>query len=103
MKHELAMSFAYEKRDFERIRLKTAVTVFYGAPLKEVPGICVNISDGGIGLELSAVIPIGTECHIKMHDGQQNKGPFQALIEIRHILALSEGRCRVGARILEMF
>ena len=97
------MVFAYEKRDFERVTTNTAVTLYYGEPLKEVEGVCINISDTGIGLELSAVVPIGTECHVKVHDGHQNRGPFQALIEVKHILPLSKGRCRVGASILEMF
>jgi len=97
------MAFAYEKRDFERVTLNAAVTLYYGSPLKEVEGVCINISDKGIGLELSYVVPIGTECHAKVHDGHQNRGPFQALIEIKHIEPLSKGRCRVGAAILEMF
>ena len=97
------MAYAYEKRDFERVTVNTAVTLYYGSPLKEIEGMCVNISDNGIGLELSSIVPIGTECHVKVHDGYQNRGPFQALIEIKHILPLSSGRCRVGAAILELF
>jgi len=98
----LNMPYAYEKRDFERVVVNTTVTLIYGTQKKEVHGVCVNISDKGLGLELSAVVPIGTECHVKIHDGQNNQGPFQALIEIKHILPLSSGRCRVGAAILEM-
>ena len=97
------MAYAYEKRDFERVKTNTAVTLFYGAPLKEVAGICINISDCGLGLELSAVVPIGTECHVKVHDGHQNRGPFQALIEIKHIHLISKERCQIGAAIVEMF
>jgi hypothetical protein len=97
------MAYAYEKRDFERVKLNTAVTLYYGAPRKTVEGICVNISDRGIGLELSSIVPIGTECHVKVHDGHKNRESFQALIEIKHILPLDKGRCRVGAAIVEMF
>ena len=97
------MAYAYEKRDFERVKTNTAVTLYYGAPLKEVTGICTNISDCGLGLELSAIVPIGTECHVKVHDGHQNSGPFQALVEIKHLHPLSKGRCQVGAAIVEMF
>ena len=97
------MAFAYEKRDFERVKVNTAVTLYYGASKKIVEGICVDISDNGIGLELSAVVPIGTECHVKVHDGHKNRESFQALIEIKHILPLDKERCRVGAAILEMF
>jgi hypothetical protein len=68
-----------------------------------VAGVCIDISDNGLGLELSAVVPIGTECHVKVHDGNQNKGPFQALIEIKHLKLLTKGHCQVGAAIVEMF
>lgn len=97
------MAYAYEKRDFERVRVKTAVTLYYGSPPKEIAGVCVNISDSGVGLELSSVVPIGTECQVRVHDGHKNSGPFQALIEIRHIHPLPKGRCRVGAAIIEMY
>ncbi|MDG2176123.1 MAG: hypothetical protein P8M72_08345 [Gammaproteobacteria bacterium] len=97
------MSYAYEKRDFERVKTDATVILYYGAPSKEVAGICINIGDCGLGLELSAIVPIGTECQVKVHDGHQNAGPFQALVEIKHILPLSKGRCQVGAAILEMF
>lgn len=97
------MAYAYEKRDFERVKVKTAVTLYYGAPSKEVEGICVDISDGGVGLILDSIIAIGTECRVKVHDGHKNQGPFQALIEIKRIQPLEKGRCLVGAAILEMF
>jgi len=97
------MAFAYEKRDFERVKVNTAVTLYYGEPQKVIEGICINISDTGVGLELSSMFPIGTECRVKVHDGIQNREPFQALIEIRHAEPLDKGRCRVGAIIQEMF
>jgi len=97
------MVYAYEKRDFERVKVKTAVTLIYGAHQKEVEGICVDISDSGIGLVLDSVVSIGTECKVKVHDGHNNRGPFQALIEIKRIRPIDKGRCRVGAVILEMY
>lgn len=97
------MAYAYEKRDFERVKVNTAVTLYYGSPKKVIEGVCINISDTGIGMELSVVVPIGTECRVRIHDGHQNREPFQALIEVRNILPLDKGRCRVGAAILEMF
>ena len=65
--------------------------------------VCINISNNGLGLELSAVVPIGTECLVKVHDAHQKKGPFQALIEIKHLKLLTKGHCQVGAAIVEMF
>lgn len=97
------MTFAYEKRDFERVKVNTAVTLYFGSSPKEVEGICIDISESGVGLELDRVIPIGAECYVKVHDGHRNRTTFQALIEIKRILPLKKGRCRVGAVILEMF
>jgi hypothetical protein len=97
------LAYAYEKRDFERVKINTAVTLYYGSPHKVVEGVCVDISHNGVGLDLSSIVPIGTECKVKVHDGFQNREPFQALIEVKHILPMDKGRCRVGAAILEMF
>lgn len=97
------MLYAYEKRDFERVKVNTAMTLYYGEPQKVVEEHCVNISTRRVGLELSAVVAIGAECRGKVHDGIQNRDSFQALIEIRHIEPLEKYRCRVGAIILEMF
>jgi len=97
------MPYAYEKRDFEPVKVNTAMTLYYSEPQKVVEEHCVNFSTRGVGLQLSAVVAISTECQGKMHDGIQNRGPFQALIEIRHIEPLEKCRCRVGAIILEMF
>lgn len=97
------MAYAYEKRDFERVKVNTAVTLYHGVRRTAVEGICVDISDSGIGLDLEHVVPIGTECLVKVHDGFKNREPFQALIEIKHTTPLNKGRCRVGAAILEMF
>ena len=97
------MAYAYEKRDFERVKVNTAITLYYGEPATEVEGICVDISDSGIGLDLVSVIPIGTECRVKVHDGFKNREPFQALIEVKRIVPMDNDRCRVGAIILEMF
>ena len=97
------MAYAYEKRDFERVKLKTAVTLYYGTPPKALEGICTDISDSGLGLDLECVIPIGTECRVKVHDGHKNTQAFQALIEIKNAQPLSKGRCRVGALIVDMF
>ena len=97
------MAYAYEKRDFERVKIKTAVTLYYGKPPKALEGVCTDISDTGLGLDLECVVPIGTECHVKVHDGHKNTQAFQALIEIKNTQPLSKDRCHVGALILEMF
>ena len=97
------MAYAYEKRDFERLKSKTAVNLFFCPPPKSLEGVCIDISDKGLGIDLESIIAIGTECRIKVHDGQQNSQPYQALIEIKNTQALPKGRCRVDALILEMF
>jgi hypothetical protein len=97
------MSYAYEKRDFERVKVNTAVTLYYGYPHKVVEGVCLDISQNGVGLDISSIVPIGTECKVKVHDGFKNRELFQARIEVKHILPTDKGRCRVGAAILEMF
>jgi len=56
-----------------------------------------------MGIDLESVIPIGTECRVKVHDGHKNSQTYQALIEIKNTQALAKGRCRVGAIIMEMF
>ena len=99
----VVMAYAYEKRDFERVKVKTAVTLYHGNSAREVEGLCVDISESGLGLIIDSVIAIGTECRVKVHDGHKNRGPFQALIEIKRTQPLEDGRCMVGAVILEMF
>ncbi|MDG1852454.1 MAG: PilZ domain-containing protein [Gammaproteobacteria bacterium] len=97
------MAYAYEKRDFERVKSKTAVSLFFGTPPKSLEGVCIDISDKGLGIDLESVIPIGTECRVKVHDGHKNSQPYQALIEIKNTQPLPKERCRVGALIIEMF
>lgn len=93
-----------ERRDFERMKINTAVTLNYGVPSKEkIEGICLNLSKSGIGIEADIMIPLGTECDITMHDGHRNKSKFQARIEIKRVQPLDDGRFILGAVILQTF
>ena len=92
-----------EKRDFERVKINTAVSLTYSNPEKIAEGICRDISKSGIGLDLDTSVPIGTECMVRIHDGHKNKKRFQGLIEIKRIEPLSDDRCIVGAIILEKY
>jgi len=53
-----------------------------------------------MGIMTDQVIPMGTECKIKIHDGQTNKNEFQALVEIVRIFDLEEGQFFLGVKTL---
>ncbi len=51
------MSNANQKRDFDRENVKTSVKVYCGYPYKVCEGVCMDLSDSGFELRLSAVVP----------------------------------------------
>jgi hypothetical protein len=97
------MSYPSEKRDFERVKINTAVSLSYGTPEKIVEGLCCDLSESGIGIEVSKVLPLGSECRVNIHDGRENVSKTQALIEIKRIQEIAGNRYRIGAIILEKF
>tara|TARA_R110000772_G_scaffold53032_3_gene121419 strand:+ start:269 stop:604 length:336 start_codon:yes stop_codon:yes gene_type:complete len=94
------MARFHDQRDFERVKVNTAITLYYGKPVRVCEALCVNISKGGMGIMSDQVLPMGTECKVKIHDGQTNKGEYQALIEISRIFELEDKQFFLGARIL---
>lgn len=91
------------KRDFDRVKVNTAMSLRYGTPPKEVQALCCDLSSSGIGVEVSIVIPIGTQCHVNIYDGHENTSKFQALIEITRVSSISDERYRLGAVILQQY
>ena len=87
----------------KELKAKPLLLYFLAPPPKSLEGVCIDISDKGMGIDLESVIPIGTECRVKVHDGHKNSQTYQALIEIKNTQALAKGRYRVGAIIIEMF
>ena len=94
------MARFHDQREFERAKVNTAITLYYGRPQKICEALCVNISKSGMGIMMDQVIPMGTECKIKIHDGQINKNEFQALLEIVRIFDLEEGQFFLGVKTL---
>ena len=95
-----------ERRDYERIKVNTAVTVYYGYypnSRRECEGICIDLSQNGISIEADTVIPIGTECRVVIHDGHSNKSRYQALIEIRRVEQRPKQRFLLGASVLQTY
>ena len=88
-----------DQRDFERAKVNTAITLYYGRPLKTCEALCVDISKSGMGVMTDQVIPMGTECKVKIHDGQTNKSEHQALVVITRIFDREE-KFFLGVRIL---
>ena len=97
------MNYPSEKRDFERIAINTAVTLSYNTPERTCEGLCYDLSKSGIGLEIDNVIPLGTECRVRIHDGRKNQFKFQALVEVKRIQERDDGRYMIGALILEKY
>jgi c-di-GMP-binding flagellar brake protein YcgR len=98
-----SMARFHEQREFQRVKVNTAVSLHYENPEKNVEALCINISESGMGILSDRVVPMGTEYKVKIHDGRNNKSEFQALIEINRIFELEEGQFILGAKILERF
>ncbi len=94
------MTRFHDQREFERAKVNTAVTLYFGRPQKVCEALCVNISKNGMGIMTDHVIPMGTECKVKIHDGQTNKNEYQAMVEIARIFDLEEGQFFLGVKIL---
>jgi hypothetical protein len=94
------MTRFHDLREFERAKVNTAITLYFGLPLKVCEGLCVNISNSGMGIMTDQVIPMGTECKVKIHDGQTNKNEYQALVEIVRIFDLEEEQFFLGVKTL---
>ena len=90
-----------EKRDFMRMKLDTAITLVYEDGNRELEGLCKDLSGTGISIEVDHVIPIGTECHVTIHDGHTNMTRFQATIEVRRAQSTGDNRFILGAFIKE--
>lgn len=93
------MSFI-EKRDFERVTVNTAMSLSYGNPPKRAEGLCYDLSEVSLGIKVRKPIPLGTECKITIHDGNDNRSEFQALIEIIRIQEVGKDIFLLGANIL---
>lgn len=98
-----SMARFHEQREFQRVKVNTAVSLHYDNSEKSTEALCINISESGLGILSDRVIPMGTECKVKIHDGHNNKSEYQALIEINRIFELEEGQFVLGATILERF
>jgi len=97
------MARFHEQREFQRIKINTAVSLHFDNPKRIIEALCINISENGMGILSDQVVPMWTECKVKIHDGQNNKSDFQALIEINRVFELEDGQFILGANILEKF
>lgn len=95
------MTFENEQRDSERVGEHIAVTLTYGVPKKRCEAICEDISKSGIGVIVDTVIPLNSECMLRVHDGRNRRSEYQAIIEIRRIFPLDDGMFKLGATIIE--
>ena len=97
------MARFHEQREFQRVKVNTAISLHYDSPEKVTEALCINISDTGMGISADHAIPMGTECRVRIHDGHSNRSEYQALIEINRIFELEEGKFILGAVILDKF
>ena len=91
------------RRDFERVTVRTALTLYYNNNANELEGLCKDISESGMGIIVDHPLPMGTQCNVKIRDGRTNSSRFQAQIEIMRVLPLKNGRYLLGAVILQRF
>lgn len=94
---------ASDRRDFERVRVRTALTLYYNDDRHELEGMCRDISESGMGIVVDYPLPMGTECNVRIHDGRTNSTRFQARIEILRVRPLESGRYLLGAVVLQRF
>jgi len=94
------MSRFHNQREFERAKVNTAITLYFENPQNICEALCVNISKSGMGIMTDQVIPMGTECKVKIHDEQTNKSEYQALVEIVRLFDLEEEQFFQGVKIL---
>lgn len=91
-----------EKRDYIRMTIGSplqAVVVNQGT---QVLGRCLDLSGGGMLLELEQELSKGTKLEVSVASEHGHSPALYALAEVARIETTSEGKTAYGMRIIEM-
>jgi hypothetical protein len=91
-----------EKRDFMRLTVDAPIYLMLDTARAPLEGICKNISNTGMLIELSESLPIKTQCAVLIHTARTDRPPLEAIIEIVRQTKSKQGTFLVGAKIKQM-
>ena len=94
-----------EKRNFIRMKVDTPVNIKVVSGEEEYEGICRDLSGGGLLVELSAPLPVGTLADVSITSSHGHNPMLQAKVRVNRVESQPEASthpCLLGMEILEL-
>lgn len=95
----------HEKRNYIRMKVETPASVVVSTEESTLEGICKDLSGGGMLLELSTTLPVGTEALVEIASGHGHAPMLKAKTRVTRIDAqpnLEAQPCVIGMEIVEV-
>jgi len=92
-----------EKRDYIRMKVDTPVSVQVISDGETLDGVCKDLSGGGLSIELSRTLPVGTVAEVAIASKHGHTPMFTARATVTRIEAVPSGSsCLLGMKIEEV-
>ncbi len=101
-----SLSHSYqEKRNYIRMKIDAPVAITVLADGSSMEGMCRDLSGGGMLIELSSTLPVGTEAEVVICSGHSNDPMLKAKATVTRFFSKPDARestCTLGMEIIEV-
>ena len=100
-----AMRSYQEKRNYIRMKVDAPVDITVSTDGNTYSGICRDLSGGGMMIELSDILPVGTDVDVSISSGHGHNPILRATASVTRGIAqpdADESQCTLGLQILEV-
>lgn len=94
-----------EKRNFIRMKIETPAKIQVSTDGSHYDGICRDLSGGGMMIELSATLPVGTVTEVSISSGHGDHPMLKAKTKVTRVISQPESEeqpCLLGMEIVEV-
>lgn len=91
-----------EKRDFIRMKISAPLTATLSADQDVFEGQCLDLSGGGMRVETSKNLSIGTELDVEVSSGHGHNPTLKAKTKIVRVTSIQNDLYELGLEILEV-
>lgn len=88
-----------EKRDFIRMQIDSPVDMTLEHDGDTLSGTCLNLSGGGMMIEVNRVIPVGTVVEVTVSSGHGHNPMLKANAVVNRVTAEASETCTLGLEI----
>ncbi len=91
-----------EKRDFIRMKISAPLGATLTTPVKTIEGMCRDLSGGGMQVETTESLTLGTELDVEISSSHGHNPTLKAKVKVARVQEVAANDYLIGLEILNL-